>query len=372
MNAHKLIGDLSLALLVAIAEPAWAAPANERQFGPSGLQEPTAAAPSEVHSPDDIYEVHEPAVEELPDLIETPPWDDGPQAMSGCGEACDEGCKCCPHGIYRSGWTLSLDASALQSHMASRDIDSWPNDYAPAGRITLGYETESGAGIRAQAWGYGVSGLSYIYDPFFIPGAVNRTLYSSYSVYTDYWFPYQNRHLYPYNHRSSTFAQEIELSMASAYIDFYKTIASPSSELLVGAGPAFGHLEFNLPPRGDGAKYAGGGVTAFGQGLVPFVRRPSWGLAISGQARITLLTGEWEIERNPVMIDTTSEHSESMSIVELGVGPEFRRQIGRSGTHYWFVRTLAEFQQWRSDRMGPMAGDTLALQGATLNFGVNW
>lgn len=160
--------------------------------------------------------------------------------------------------------------------------------------------------------------------------------------------------------------------MASAYLDFYKSITSRTGELLIGAGPAFGHLEFNMPPYGDGTKYFGGGVTVFSQGSLPFLRRPRWGLAFTGQARITLLSGDWHIDRPWGMIDTTAEHSNSMSIVELGIGPEFRRQFGRSANHYWFVRALAEYQQWRSDRMGPMAGDTLALQGATVSFGANW
>ena len=89
---------------------------------------------------------------------------------------------------------------------------------------------------------------------------------------------------------------------------------------------------------------------------------------MAGQSRIALLTGQWDIE----FLDAASEHSENMSILEVGFGPEVRRRIGRAADHFWFVRTLAEFQQWRSDRMGPLAGDTLGLQGASVNFGVLW
>jgi hypothetical protein len=160
--------------------------------------------------------------------------------------------------------------------------------------------------------------------------------------------------------------------MASLYVDFYKSIRLHRGELLIGAGPAFGHLEFNTPPSGDGAKYAGGGVTVFSQGSYPILRRRRWELGVTGMARITLLSGDWHIDPPWWITYPTSEHSNSMSIVELGIGPELRRQFGRSARHYLFARAIAEFQQWRSDRMGPMAGDTLALQGASISAGFGW
>ena len=56
----------------------------------------------------------------------------------------------------------------------------------------------------------------------------------------------------------------------------------------------------------------------------------------------------------------------------LSVGPELRYRTSASNDRYLFLRTVAEFQQWRSDRMGPVTGDTLGLQGASMNFGALW
>jgi hypothetical protein len=160
--------------------------------------------------------------------------------------------------------------------------------------------------------------------------------------------------------------------MASMNIDFYKSIRSHRGELLIGAGLAFGHLDFNNPPSGDGTKYSGGGLTVFSQGSYPFLRHGRWELGVAGLVRITLLTGDWHVDRPWWFDDTTPEHDNSMSILELGLGPEFRHRFGRSANRHFLVRAVAEFQQWRSDRMGPMAGDTLALQGATISVGMNW
>ena len=278
-----------------------------------------------------------------------------------CCDICIGCSECCCDVNYRSGWFLALDASALQSQMATRDVDIWPDDFGAAGRITLGYEWNSGLGIRSQAWAYSMNGLFYTQNVIFNYG-FGITHVIGYDDYGGY-YPQPVSVMIP---------QEIELSMATAYLDFYKAINSRTGELLLGVGPAFGHLEFNTRPWGDGSKYAGGGVSVFGEGSHFFLRRPGWGLGVAGKARFALLTGDWHVDPQSSMLYPTTQHSKSMSIAELGVGPEFRRQFGRSKNHYWFVRALAEYQQWHSDRMAPPGGDTLALHGATLSFGANW
>ena len=81
----------------------------------------------------------------------------GPNCCDICN-GCSE-CRCDVN--YRSGWFLALDASALQSQMATCDVDIWPDDFGAAGRVTLGYEWTSGLGIRTQAWAYSVNGPVY-------------------------------------------------------------------------------------------------------------------------------------------------------------------------------------------------------------------
>ena len=89
------------------------------------------------------------------------------------------------------------------------------------------------------------------------------------------------------------------------------------------------------------------------------------------ELRRALLTGNWGV----AAFSTGNEHSQNMSIVTLSVGPELVIQpVHRTiATRDADLRTpVAEFQQWRSDRMGPVTGDTLGSQGASMNFRALW
>jgi hypothetical protein len=294
---------------------------------------------------------------------------DGQSEMSPVDERCSATIDCwdgdrlidddrCGVDGHR-GWTYEIGMSALQSQMATSDLADWPNDFGPAGRITIGYEWEDGLGIRTQAWGYSVKGnvssqlpsSYYLYDPYYysyyvVPGATNRLLYA----------------------QAYTYTRPIEISAATAYLDFYRSIHTSHGEFALGMGPAFGHLEYRFQSTGGGTRYYGGGISAFGQGYVPIIERNRWELALTGQTRAALLTGNWDVD----VLNTDAEHNKSMSILELNAGPELRYRIGATDDRYLFLRTVAEFQQWRSDRMGPIAGDTLGLQGASMNFGMLW
>lgn len=307
------------------------------------------------------------------DTLPQPPADHflemSPDIEESCTVEC-ESCQCCDDiepdccdTVTRGRWIVDLGASALQTQMAANATDEWPNEFGPAGRLTVGYEWPSGLGVRAQGWQYSMEGdvqsqspITYsYYNPYYdyydyyfysvIPGALNRPLYASYA-----------------------YSRPIEVSAATVYLDVFKTIYSRYGELSIGMGPAFANLEFNFPPAGDGMQYYGGGITVSGQGFLHLVERGRWKVGLTGRTRAALLAGSWELT-SP---GSASEQSESMSIFELSAGPELRYRVGATSDRYIFLRTVAEFQQWRSDGMGPIAGDTLALQGATMNLGILW
>jgi len=197
---------------------------------------------------------------------------------------------------------------------------------------------------------------SYPFSPFifydygyYIPGAVNQLLYAPYV-------------------QNYAFTQRFELHASTVYLDISKSLYSRHGEFTFGMGPAFGHLAFKFPDAHDGSTYDGGGISVFGEGYAPVVERRRWELALTGQTRAALLTGNWGV----AAFSTGNEHSQNMSIMTLSVGPELRYRTSASNDRYLFLRTVAEFQQWRSDRMGPVTGDTLGLQGASMNFGALW
>jgi hypothetical protein len=284
------------------------------------------------------------------------PYPNQPISFQTCAEpvydCCDqcggEVCRCGDVN-YRSGWTLGFDIAALHSNtigVAGEDA-SWFDDAGAAARISLGYEWYSGFGIRAQSWGYSVDGI------------VQRTTIS---------LGQQPNLPLTYFPIYAKLADYLEIEAGTFYFDFYKAVVSRHGELLLGAGPASGRLSFYFPASSTLREYHGGGVSVFGQGLYPFYSRHRWHLALVGQARLALLSGEWE----DIGGNSLDELSQSMSILELGTGLELRRRSGRRADHYWFVRTMAEFQQWTSDRMSPLGGDTLGLDGTSVCFGLGW
>jgi hypothetical protein len=346
------------------------------------LHQPLKMRPAEPASFAEVSDVG-PMVSEplLVEPAEMRPVADEPYS-STCS-CCDSGqfndCDCCSAeccGVEsHPGWRYDLGISALKSHMATSEQSSWPDDVGPAGRVGIGYEWENGFGIRTEAWTYRVKGdlktqtslSSYpyysSYDPYF---------YS----YSSYLYDYSDLHYFivpgalnqPLYAQSYAFTQPIELSASTVYLDFSKSFYSRHGEFELGMGPAYGHLAFKFPAVHDGTTYDGGGISVYGEGYVPIVERNRWEVALTGQTRAALLTGNWGV----AAFSTGEEHSQSMSILELRVGPELRYRTGSTDDRYLFLRTVAEFQQWRSDRMGPVAGDTLGLQGASMDFGILW
>jgi hypothetical protein len=248
-----------------------------------------------------------------------------PAAPLGC-DVCGEmgGCQC-DALPYRSGWTLGFELYGMRSHLTDGAFGRWPDDGGGAARITLGYEWQSGFGIRAHSWGFGQDAR--------LPG------------------------------------DDVELAMGTFQLDFYKAIVSPYGELIFGAGPAGGALEFRIPDEGAKTEFLGGGATAFVEGYYPFYRQPTWEIAFVGQTRLTLLTGEWRDNGGQIVDDTNGD---SMSVWEVGFGLEYRHSFGRCDDHFWFVQVMPEYQHWSSEWMGDALGSSVALTGTNVRFGLTW
>lgn len=186
----------------------------------------------------------------------------------------------------------------------------------------------------------------------YIPGAINQPLYFS-----------------PLNvSLASVGTTEIEIDATTLYVDFYRKFQSRYGELTVGFAPAYAHLEFNFPPSGNGVEFDGGGVSLLGEAYVPLVNLWRWELGATGISRFTMLAGTWDVEAASMEVNP----SDTMSIAKLAIGPELRFRPNPTADRYCFLRGLAEFQQWRSDQMGPTGGDTLGLHGVSLNGGFLW
>ena len=153
---------------------------------------------------------------------------------------------------------------------------------------------------------------------------------------------------------------DVELTMGTFQLDFYKAIVAGHSELLIGAGPAGGRLKFRIPSQSERTEFRGGGATVFAEGYHPFIRRPLWELAFVGATRMTLLTGDWRDNGGGIVADTDGD---SMSIWEIGFGIEYRHRFGQCCDNYWFVQAMPEHQLWSSEWMGDELGTAVSAFG---------
>jgi hypothetical protein len=263
-----------------------------------------------------------------PELTYVPPYPPPPAgpAPPTCCEICgsSDGCQC-NAAWCRSGWKLGLELYGLQSNLTDDAFGRWPDDGGGAARVTLGYEWPSGVGVRANWWSF--------FEDASIPGP------------------------------------DVELSMGTLQLDFYKAMVSRHSELLVGAGPAGGGLTFRIPSLSERTEFRGGGATVFVEGYHPFIRRAMWELAFVGATRMTLLTGDWRDNGGGIVDDTDGD---SLSIWEIGFGLEYRHRCGKCGDNYWFFQAMPEHQVWRSEWMSDELGTAISLTGLNLNLGFSW
>ncbi len=290
------------------------------------------AITAQPESPQPILQTqYEPPV--YPDLTYVPPYPAPTAGPAGapvlpppCCDVCgsSNGCEC-DVPWCRSGWKLGLELYGLQSNITDNAFGPWPDDGGGAAEISLGYEWLSGFGIRANWW----------------------------SFFED----------------ANVQGPDVELSMGTFQLDFYKAIVAGHSELLIGAGPAGGVLKFRIPSLNDRTEFRGGGASVFAEGYYPFLRRPLWELAFVGASRMTLLTGDWRDSGGGIVDDTDGD---SMSIWEIGFGLEFRHRFGKCYDNFWFLQAMPEHQVWTSEWMGDELGSSVALSGLNLNLGFSW
>jgi hypothetical protein len=232
----------------------------------------------------------------------------------------------CAEAIYRnSAWKLELQLIPTQSHLTRAPFGSWPDDDQElAVRINLGHENARGHGVRFQFWRF-----------------------------------HQN---------AEAFSDNVELTAYTVNLDLYKKLFLEDSELLLGAGPTFSGMEFDLGD-GDELNFDGSGMTVVAEGWFPLVRFEKTDFGSVGRARMSLLLGRWDDDSTMLVPETDHD---SLSIFEVAWGVEVRRRFGRRQDKHWFLSTLIEHQRWQSDWTASFMGTSVAFTGASINSGIAW
>ena len=94
----------------------------------------------------------------------------------------------------------------------------------------------------------------------------------------------------------------------------------------------------------------------FGEGSHLFLRRPGWGLAIPAKPDLPCCHGDWHIDAPSGVLTAPRNTAKACRSRNLESVRNFVANSADRKNHYWFVRALAEYQQWHSDRMAPTGG----------------
>jgi hypothetical protein len=230
-------------------------------------------------------------------------------------------CPC--ESVYRrTAWQLGAEFIATNSHLTAGQFGPWPDDGALALRFNLGYEDETGLGLRGRWWLFGQSVEAPVDD--------------------------------------------VDLAATTISLDFSKRLFIEETELLLGAGPAGGALSFQLS-NNDESKFAGGGISVFAEVWYPLLRFERVDVGSVARGRFSLLLGEWEDDTGFVIPSTDDDN---MSVAELAWGLELRRRFGFRHDKHWYLAILVEHQNWDSALMTQFTASSVGFTGTSFAIGL--
>ncbi len=246
--------------------------------------------------------VYAPPVPGYSDPIGEPPWCESP---------------------YRnSAWRVELDLIATNSHVSDLAFGDWEESATPAFRVSLGYEDERNVGIRFQYWAF--------------------------------------------EEDTKTPAGGVDLEASTFYTDMYKRFFIEDAEMTIGAGPAFGRLQFEN--GGERTELRGAGISFFGE-LFYSLRHFQNGtdLGTTARGRVAMLSG-WVHESG--FPGANHVDHDVMTVAEIGWGIELRHRFGRLQDKYWYLSIVPEFQTWDSKSLANIMEPSF--EGTSFNAGIAW
>ena len=223
-----------------------------------------------------------------------------------------------------STWTAGLELLALDSHLTRFALGPWEDDETFGSRLVLGYEGDTGSGIRLRLWGIGAD--------------------------------------------ASPPADDVELNTGALDLDFGKRLLIDDTELLLGAGFAGRGMKFTLSD-GSHTEFRGGGVSLFAETSYPLWQFPRTDVRFVGRGRWTLTRGDW---RDTTGIIVAPTDDDNMSITEAALGLEMRRRFGWRNERFWSLALMTEYQRWESQWMSAFTASAVGFSGVSVNFGVGW
>ncbi len=243
-------------------------------------------------------------------------------------------------------WGFATELLILHTEYGSVDFsDEGGGDKAAAGlRLTLGWESDAGYGIRTRLSGVGIE------------GSTDHISFQGHDSAEDPVFEgFDYRGVSPTAESSSP----LRLVTATWDVDFYKRLVRGRSDLVVGAGLRSAVIHSEAPIAITNTINTGG-VSLFSELRHVMYHSERSEVALVGGGRVSFLTGEWESKIPSDMIEVDTD----MTITEGALGLEWSRILGRS---VLTLRAQYETQLWNSD-----VTSDVSFNGGVIRAGVNW
>lgn len=355
------------------------------------------------------------AKEELPGIEErnTEPADG---ELVACGDEIGLAALVEPDARRRGRWSLLTELTVLMPSYSTTTLET-ANEHPILGpRISLGWESDQGFGIRGRGWGFDSAvdveqpvASSFYYAPVaitshqinfsgnrfdldFYKRVEHRTGYFAFGAsvtaaeltlrerYTAtqssyYGYPYYtgfadsttddlNANLSNGPHVAYAYDnEEVIVGIATDYQDIVRLPTYPT--------PILSNIESSTTQYNNGVatttynggavvRNRGGGLGLLAEGAHRFYETPVHAWSVFGRGRVAFLIGQWE---QPHSTELT-EGEASMVLSEAALGVEYRRKFRSADL---FAQCAFEVQSWDVSQVG-----RVNFAGVTPGIGLNW
>jgi hypothetical protein len=242
-----------------------------------------------------------------------------------------------PEPIWdEGGWYSSMDIVSVNRSDSMFGSDERYGEIAASPRFTLGWENESGLGVRGEIWHY--------------RNQQDANVYANFS-----------------NGTSILVGQQpIEDNASTLELDFYRRYQSEGDEFSVGSGLKAASYSLSIAEIPQGfilpsiSRLEGAGISAFANGRKRLYAAESFDVAFIAEGRASLLWGDSEFS-SEIYVD---DDYERFGIYDASLGVEWRHQLKSS---IMYIRAQYETQLW------DLEGDTtVGFTGTSASVGITW
>ncbi len=308
---------------------------------------------------------------------------DGAEEGLLCGDAVDCGDWIDPAPSLRRRWTVLTELTVLVPSYSDSTYEAKHRAFVGP-RLTLGWESANGFGIRGRGWGF--DGATEA-ERSSLPSAVttHELLFSGNRLDLDFYKRIK--------HNTGDFAFGAGLTAARLtlrerfavvqtsrlygyyyyyepfyYYDYYSIYsfsnygaASPGLARLQSSVTSYENGVTTRTYQGNGlVRNTGGGLGLMMEGTHRFYETPLHVWSLFGRGRLAYLVGEWEA---PNTLDR-EDGDANMAIGEAALGVEYKRRFRRADVS---LLCAFEMQSWDVSIL-----DRVTLAGVTAGLGVNW